>query len=103
VLTEKKQYKQPFPIQCQALPVLMKGRDTIGIAETGSGKTLAYILPLLRHIMDQPSLVEGDGPIALIIAPTRELAHQINAECKVFCKSLNLNSICVYGGAGIGG
>ena len=52
----------------------MKGRDTIGIAETGSGKTLAFLLPLLRHVLDQPPLEEGDGPIGLIIAPTRELA-----------------------------
>ncbi len=52
----------------------MSGRDVIGIAETGSGKTLAYLLPLLRHILDQPPLQEGDGPIGLIMAPTRELA-----------------------------
>ena len=52
----------------------MSGRDLIGIAETGSGKTLAYILPMLRHIRDQPSVRPGiDGPIGLIIAPTREL------------------------------
>lgn len=81
----------------------MKGRDTIGIAETGSGKTLAYILPMLRHVIDQPGLEEGDGPIGLIIAPTRELAHQIFTECKTFAKSINLNVVCVYGGAGIGG
>lgn len=53
----------------------MAGRDYIGIAETGSGKTLAFVLPMLRHILDQPSLKEGDGPIAIIMAPTRELAH----------------------------
>lgn len=53
----------------------MSGRDFIGIAETGSGKTLAYLLPLLRHVQDQPALKDGDGPIALIMAPTRELAH----------------------------
>jgi len=55
----------------------MKGRDTIGIAETGSGKTIAYVLPLLRHVLDQPPLEEGDGPIGLILAPTRELVMQI--------------------------
>lgn len=52
----------------------MSGRDVIGIAETGSGKTLAYLLPMFRHITDQRPLAEGDGPIGLIMTPTRELA-----------------------------
>jgi ATP-dependent RNA helicase DDX46/PRP5 len=52
----------------------MSGRDLIGIAETGSGKTLSYVLPMLRHIRDQSPIQVGvDGPIGLIIAPTREL------------------------------
>ena len=61
----------------QAIPTIMSGRDVIGIAETGSGKTLAYVLPMLRHVLDQRPLKDGEGPIALIIAPTRELATQI--------------------------
>jgi ATP-dependent RNA helicase DDX46/PRP5 len=52
----------------------MNGRDVIGIAETGSGKTLAFVIPMLRHIKDQRPLEDGEGPIALIMAPTRELA-----------------------------
>ena len=55
----------------------MNGRDVIGIARTGSGKTAAYLWPLLVHIMDQKPLEAGDGPIGLILAPTRELAQQI--------------------------
>jgi hypothetical protein len=55
----------------------MSGRDCIGIAKTGSGKTLAFVLPLLRHVKDQPPLAQGDGPIGLIMAPTRELVQQI--------------------------
>ena len=51
-LLERKKFKQPFPIQCQAIPAVMSGRDVIGIAETGSGKTLAYLLPMIRHIRD---------------------------------------------------
>ena len=51
----------------------MSGRDMIGIAETGSGKTLAYVMPMIRHIRDQRPLADGDGPIALVLAPTREL------------------------------
>lgn len=99
---EKRDYTEPFPIQMQALPALMAGRDFIGIAETGSGKTLAYLLPLLRHIMDQPPLRNGEGPIGLILVPTRELAVQIQREANRFAKVLNLRSIVVYGGTGIG-
>ena len=49
---ERKNFKEPFPIQCQSIPAAMSGRDLIGIAETGSGKTLAYVLPMIRHIRD---------------------------------------------------
>jgi ATP-dependent RNA helicase DDX46/PRP5 len=61
----------------QALPIIMSGRNCIGIAKTGSGKTLAFVLPMIRHIHDQSELRDGDGPIALIMAPTRELVQQI--------------------------
>ena len=60
----------------------MSGRDMIGIAETGSGKTLAYVMPMIRHIRDQRPLADGDGPIALVLAPTRELVLQIYKEAK---------------------
>jgi ATP-dependent RNA helicase DDX46/PRP5 len=56
---EKREYKKPFPIQAQSFPLIMNGRDMIGIAETGSGKTLAYLLPLIRHVEDQPKVQEG--------------------------------------------
>ncbi|KAH8058982.1 helicase [Aureococcus anophagefferens] len=93
-------HTEPFPIQKQALPALMSGRDVIGIAKTGSGKTLAFVLPLLRHIMDQPPIVDGgDGPVALILAPARELALQIWREAKRFANPLGLRAIAVYGGA----
>lgn len=67
----------------------------------GSGKTLAYLLPMFRHIMDQPPLEFSDGPIALIMVPTRELAVQIHTECNKFVKATNIRSACVYGGAGV--
>jgi ATP-dependent RNA helicase DDX46/PRP5 len=73
----KSALERPLPIQAQALPIIMSGRDCIGIAKTGSGKTLAFVLPMLRHVKDQPPLAHGDGPIALIMAPTRELVVQI--------------------------
>ncbi|KAH7961067.1 hypothetical protein HPB52_001310 [Rhipicephalus sanguineus] len=72
----KAEYTQPSPIQAQGVPVALSGRDMIGIAKTGSGKTAAFIWPLLTHIMDQRELAPGEGPIGLILAPTRELAQQ---------------------------
>lgn len=97
----KSNFKAPFAIQKQAIPAIMCGRDVIGVAKTGSGKTLAFLLPMLRHILDQPSLGEGEGPIGLIMAPARELAFQIFNEAKKFCKPLGLRVACVYGGAGV--
>lgn len=94
----KAKYEQPTPIQSQAIPLALSGRDLIGIAKTGSGKTLAFILPLLIHIMDQRELEAGDGPIGLILAPTRELAMQIYTEAKKFAKVYNINVACCFGG-----
>lgn len=94
-------FEKPTPIQCQAIPAIMTGRDLIGIAKTGSGKTLAFILPMFRHILAQPTLEDGDGPIAIIMTPTRELCMQIGKDIKKFSKSLNLRAVCVYGGTGI--
>lgn len=56
-------YEKPTPIQAQAIPAVMSGRDLIGIAKTGSGKTIAFLLPMFRHIMDQRPLEESEGPI----------------------------------------
>ncbi|XP_026089899.1 probable ATP-dependent RNA helicase DDX46 isoform X2 [Carassius auratus] len=98
---KKHNYEKPTPIQAQAIPAIMSGRDLIGIAKTGSGKTIAFLLPMFRHIMDQSPLGEGEGPIAVILTPTRELALQITKECKKFSKSLGLRVVCVYGGTGI--
>jgi ATP-dependent RNA helicase DDX46/PRP5 len=99
---EKKNITAPFPVQAACLPCIMAGRDVIGIAKTGSGKTLAFVLPMLRHILDQPPLAPHEtGPIGLIIAPARELAYQIHMVCKGLTKHLGLKSTAVYGGAGV--
>ncbi|XP_016430959.1 probable ATP-dependent RNA helicase DDX46 isoform X1 [Sinocyclocheilus rhinocerous] len=98
---KKHNYEKPTPIQAQAIPAIMSGRDLIGIAKTGSGKTIAFLLPMFRHILDQRPLGEAEGPIAMIMTPTRELALQITKECKKFSKSLGLRVVCVYGGTGI--
>lgn len=94
-------YDKPSAIQSQALPAIMSGRDVIGIAKTGSGKTVSFVLPLLRHIQDQPPLAEGDGPIGLILSPTRELALQIYRELTKFTKLMNIRACCCYGGSAI--
>uniref|UniRef100_A0A3P8WG51 Probable ATP-dependent RNA helicase DDX46 n=1 Tax=Cynoglossus semilaevis TaxID=244447 RepID=A0A3P8WG51_CYNSE len=88
---KKHGYEKPTPIQTQAIPAIMSGRDLIGIAKTGSGKTIAFLLPMFRHIMDQRPLEESEG----------ELALQITKECKKFSKPLGLRVVCVYGGTGI--
>lgn len=100
-MIKKLNYEKPMPIQAQALPVIMSGRDCIGVAKTGSGKTLAFVLPMLRHIKDQPPLMPGDGPIALIMAPTRELVQQIHSDIRKFTKVLGVSCVPVYGGSGV--
>lgn len=94
----KQGYEKPTPIQCQALPIVLSGRDIIGIAKTGSGKTAAFVLPMIVHVMDQPELAKEEGPIGVICAPTRELAHQIYLETKKFAKSHGIRVSAVYGG-----
>lgn len=117
----KNEYTQPTPIQAQAIPAALSGRDIIGIAKTGSGKTAAFIWPMLVHIMDQRELKAGDGPIGLILAPTRELSQQVSIsfsliqqnvqrvycecfflqiyqEAKKFGKVYNIQVCCCYGG-----
>ncbi|KAF5387718.1 hypothetical protein D9615_000271 [Tricholomella constricta] len=94
-------YTAPTSIQAQAIPAIMSGRDVIGVAKTGSGKTIAFLLPLFRHIKDQRPLDQMEGPIAIVMTPTRELAVQIHRECKPFLKVMNLRAICAYGGSPI--
>lgn len=103
VLVDKLGYKYPFPVQCQCIPVITSGRDCIGIAETGSGKTLAYILPMIKHIKAQRPLKEGDGPICIIMVPTRELAGQVYSTTKLLAKTVGLRVAAIYGGAGVSG
>ncbi|KAI7849355.1 P-loop containing nucleoside triphosphate hydrolase protein [Circinella umbellata] len=97
----KLKFEKPTSIQAQAIPAIMNGRDVIGVAKTGSGKTVAFLLPMFRHIKDQRALEAGDGPIAVIMTPTRELATQIHRECKPFLKVLGLKAVCAYGGSPI--
>ena len=100
-LIRRSGFDKPMPIQCQALPVIMSGRDCIGVAKTGSGKTLSYVLPMLRHVKDQRPIESGDGPIGMIMGPTRELVTQIGKDCKKFGRAAGLVAVSVYGGSGV--
>ncbi|XP_073425435.1 probable ATP-dependent RNA helicase DDX43 [Dendrobates tinctorius] len=91
-------FERPTPIQSQAWPILLQGLDLIGIAQTGTGKTLAYLLPGFIHLDLQPvPRHKRDGPGMLVLAPTRELALQVQAECSKY-RYKGFTSICVYGG-----
>ncbi|XP_053689929.1 uncharacterized protein LOC128738650 isoform X1 [Sabethes cyaneus] len=90
----------PTPIQSQGWPIALSGRDMVGIAKTGSGKTLSYLLPAMIHIDQQSRLRRGDGPIALILAPTRELAQQIKQVTDDFGRAMKIKNTCLFGGGG---
>lgn len=95
-------YKEPTPIQRQAIPIGLQNRDIIGVAETGSGKTAAFLIPLLVWIMSLPKIERMEdadqGPYAIILAPTRELAQQIEEETIKFAKPLGIKTVSVIGG-----
>ncbi|PFH35485.1 DEAD-family helicase [Besnoitia besnoiti] len=94
-------YERPTPIQMQAIPIALEQRDLIGIAETGSGKTAAFVLPMLTYVKGLPPLNEEtgqDGPYALILAPSRELALQIDEETQKFASFCKCRTVAVVGG-----
>ncbi|SCZ98959.1 BZ3500_MvSof-1268-A1-R1_Chr3-1g05733 [Microbotryum saponariae] len=94
-------YKEPSPIQRQAIPIGLLNRDQIGIAETGSGKTAAFVVPMLAYISRLPPFTDenrSQGPYALVLAPTRELAQQIESETNKFCKLLGYKCVSIVGG-----
>ncbi|XP_051240042.1 probable ATP-dependent RNA helicase DDX5 [Dicentrarchus labrax] len=95
----KQNWTEPTPIQSQGWPVALSGKDMVGIAQTGSGKTLAYLLPAIVHIQHQPFLEHGDGPICLVLAPTRELAQQVQQVAAEYGRASRLKTTCIYGGA----
>lgn len=95
----RQNYSAPTPIQGQGWPIALSGKDMVGIARTGSGKTLGFIMPAIVHINHQPHLKPGDGPVVLVLAPTRELAQQILTVAKDFGSSSRIRSTCLFGGA----
>ncbi|BFZ17307.1 hypothetical protein BsWGS_20346 [Bradybaena similaris] len=89
----------PTSIQSQAWPIALSGRNLVGIAQTGSGKTLGFMLPAIVHVNHQPYLEHGDGPIVLVLVPTRELAQQVLEVANEFGRSSQIRTACVYGGS----
>ncbi len=92
-------YDSPTLVQSQTLPVAISGHDALITAATGSGKTLAYIWPMIVHINDQPHINAGvDGPIGLVLTPTRELAKQVYKYANTFIQSIGGKAMEVAGG-----
>ena len=91
-------FTAPTMIQAQGWSAAMTGRDIVGVAKTGSGKTLGFGIPAIIHLRAQPAPRRGDGPGALVLAPTRELAMQIEEEMKKATGS-QVSTVCLYGGA----
>lgn len=98
----KNGWKNPTPIQSQGWPMVLSGRDVVGIAQTGSGKTASYLVPALVHIAAQPRLRRDEGPICLVIVPTRELAQQVLSVATDFTIAAGLRTMCFYGGSSKG-
>lgn len=96
---EKMKYLKPSPIQMAAIPLGLQFRDVIGVAETGSGKTAAFVFPMLMYIMSQPKMTEEvaqNGPYAVVMAPTRELAQQIEVCPSTAVPHVTLITLCKH-------
>lgn len=94
---QKAGFTKPSQIQAYAWPIALQGHDVIGIAATGSGKTIAFLFPAFMHILNHR--LTGRDPALLVLAPTRELAVQIEKESVRFGASSNIRTVCAYGGA----
>ncbi len=102
LLLNKQFYKSPYPIQSQAIPIVLEGKDLIGIAPTGSGKTVAYALPIIQKLIGKAE-PKNRHPKVLVLVPTRELAVQVEKVFKSFCLLLpeKIKSMAVFGGVSI--
>jgi ATP-dependent RNA helicase RhlE len=99
LLSEK--HDTPTPIQAQAIPSILQGRDLLGIAQTGTGKTAAFALPILQRLSQNPGRPEAKSTRTLILAPTRELALQIAERTRAYGRNLGLKQMVVIGGVGM--
>ncbi len=99
---ETKGYADPTPIQQQAIPALLEGRDLLGIAQTGTGKTAAFSLPSLHRLAANPKARMSASCRMLVLSPTRELAAQIAENMRGYAKYLSLSVQCIFGGVPVG-
>lgn len=95
-------YSSPSPVQAETIPAALKGRDVLGCAQTGTGKTAAFALPILNQFGQQTPKVVTKRPLALVLAPTRELAIQISDSFATYGRHLHLKEVVIYGGVGQG-
>ena len=91
-------YEAPSPIQAQSMPLALAGRDLVAVAQTGSGKTLGFLIPLFWSILERRAAGDNMGPLAVILAPTRELAQQIEVEAAKLGQAFGCTTVCVFGG-----
>ena len=94
------EYTTPSPIQAQAIPLLLQGRDLLGCAQTGTGKTAGFALPILQALHENPRQVRPKGCRTLVLAPTRELAAQVGKSFTTYGKYVRFSQTLVYGGVG---
>ncbi len=95
-------YNEPTPIQRQAIPIVLRGRDVMGAAQTGTGKTAGFTLPLLQRLMEKQPPAKGRRPVrALVLTPTRELAAQVGDSVQTYGRHLDLRSAVIFGGVKI--
>jgi superfamily II DNA/RNA helicase len=87
-------FTEPRPIQAETIPACLEGEDVLGLAQTGTGKTAAFALPILQRLIEEP----GRGPLVLVLAPTRELAIQIDAEFRTLARYTKIKTTTVFGG-----
>ena len=101
-ILEQEKYNKPYPVQEQAIPVILKGKDVLGIAKTGSGKTASYVLPILARLRSKKETKNRQVDV-LVLVPTRELAEQVKDVFNVFSKghSTQLKTMAIYGGVSI--
>ena len=94
-------YAKPTPVQQQAIPALLAGRDVLAAAQTGTGKTAAFALPLIAKMLSAPKTRAPKKVRALVLAPTRELAAQIDENIRAYCSRTDLKTVLVFGGVNI--
>ena len=99
---KKEGYTIPTPIQTQAMPYLLQGKDLMGIAQTGTGKTAAFVLPILQRMSQHPKVPFPGAPRVLVLVPTRELAAQIGQSFAIYGQFLHFRHTVIFGGVGQG-